>query len=375
MAVLHVMAEVARTCGISLFAVTVDHALRDGSAAEAAGVAQACEGLGVPHQVLVWQHGEIKGNLMDAARRARYGLMADWACGLGISHILLGHTADDQAETFLMGLARRAGIDGLIGMHAGWNTGGVRFLRPYLGVTRQALRAELVRRGVGWIDDPSNENDRFTRVKARRALTALQPLGITVEGLAGVMVNLSAAQGAVQQSTHDAIGMCREHAGAVMFDGVMWRAAGAEVQRRLLIAALRWVSSGLAPRGAGVDRVLQAVERGKDTVLAGCRVRMTADGFCVVREARFAGVSVLGALWDGRWQIIGPFGPGQEVRALGAGLAECKGWRETGICRDVLEVGPAVWAGETLISAPIAGFKAGFDARIVASFTQFVLSH
>jgi tRNA(Ile)-lysidine synthase len=374
-AVLHLMADVARARGIALFAVTVDHSLRASSADEAAMVAQVCAGLDVPHSVLVWQHGVVAGNLMDAARQARYGLMGDWARGLGISHIFLGHTADDQAETFLMGLARRAGIDGLVGMHAGWDAGGVRFVRPYLGATRADLRGYLTRRGMGWVDDPSNENEQFTRVKARRALTALQPLGITVEALASVMVNLSAAQGAVQQATHDAASMCREQAGTVVFEGSAWRAAGPEVQRRLLIAALRWVSSGAAPRGSGVDRVMAGIRRGDDTTLAGCRVLVDGHGFCVVREAAAQSLSQPGAIWDGRWQIDGPFVAGQHIGALGVGVKQCKNWRGVGVSRAALTVTPAVWQGDTLISAPIAGFRAGFDARIVAPFNQFVLSH
>ena len=56
--------------------------------------------------------------------------------------------------------------------------------RPLLGVTRQALRDDLAARGVRWVEDPMNEDDRYTRVKARKALQALGPLGITVPGLA-----------------------------------------------------------------------------------------------------------------------------------------------------------------------------------------------
>ena len=102
--------------GLRVEAVTVDHRLRAESAAEAAGVAAACAELGVPHQVRVWDHGPVTGNLMDAARRARMALIGDWAQDARASaHVALGHTRDDQAETLLMGLARRAGIDGLCG--------------------------------------------------------------------------------------------------------------------------------------------------------------------------------------------------------------------------------------------------------------------
>ncbi|RUS63157.1 tRNA lysidine(34) synthetase TilS [Pseudorhodobacter sp. E13] len=381
MAVLHLMAAVAAHEGFALWAVTVDHALRPESAAEAAQVAQICAGLGVPHAVLRWQHGAVAGNLMEAARKARYGLMADWAAGQGISHILLGHTADDQAETFLMGLARGAGIDGLVGMRRHWDEGAVRFLRPFLVVSRADLRGYLTRQGVAWIEDPSNDNDRFTRVKARRALRALKPLGITIDRLNGVIVNLLEAQGAVQAATADAAKrLCRSsEAGEVIFDHKLWRHEGGEVQRRVLIAALRWISgAGYAPRGSGVFRAMMAIAQGRDTTLSGCRIKLSDAVFRVMREPRaVAGlVAPPGALWDGRWQVEGPFEPGQELRALGAdGLRQCKDWKATGHSRDSLLVSPAVWYDGTLIAAPIAGYGADFSARIVAPFTDFILSH
>ncbi len=380
MALLHVMAAVARHRGVLLHAVTVDHGLRAEAVTEAAAVAKVCAGLGVPHQVLRWDHGAVAGNLMDAARRARYGLMADWAVAQGISLIYLGHTADDQAETFVMELARSAGIDGLVGMQTGWRQGCVRFARPFLAVPRADLRRYLERHGVGWVDDPSNDNDRFLRVKTRQALKVLQPLGITVGTLNQVVTNLAAARAAVLVATGNAAAkLCFERAGEVEFDLKEWRLCVPEVQRRLLIAALRWISgAGYVPRGSGVGRVLMAIDHGRDATFAGCRIRMSANVFRVVREPKaVAGlVCAPGSLWDGRWRVDGPFAAGQVVRALGAdGVRQCKSWKTTGYSKDSLLVSPAVWYDELLIAAPLAGFEADFSARIVAPFDEFVLSH
>jgi len=147
----------------------------------------------------------------------------------------------------------------------------------------------------------------------------------------------------------------------------------------LLIAALRWISgAGYAPRGSGVLRVMRAIEQGQDATLAGCRIRVCDAGFRVVREPRaVAGlVAQPGSLWDGRWQVDGPFAAGQVVRALGAeGLRQCKGWQTTAHSKDSLLVSPAVWYDDVLVSAPLAGFGAGFSARIVAPYNEFVLSH
>ena len=183
--------HLCRVAGLTVEAVTVDHALRAESAAEAAVVAGDCAALGVRHEVRLWRHGAVGGNLMDAARRARVGLIRDWAVKRGIGVVALGHTRDDQAETLVMGLARAAGIDGLAGMRPAWVEGGVRFVRPLLEAGRAELRAWLEARGIAWIDDPTNENDRFARVRARKALAVMEPLGISAEGLAVVARNLA----------------------------------------------------------------------------------------------------------------------------------------------------------------------------------------
>ncbi len=82
------------------------------------------------------------------------------------------------------------------------------------------------------------------------------------------------------------------------------------------------------------------------------------------------------AIWDGRWRLSGPHKADLRIRALGTeGLRKCPDWRETGHSRAALLVSPAIWRGETLISAPLAGLESGWTAEIVAGFASFILSH
>lgn len=380
LALLHLFARIQSHRGGTVHAVTVDHRLRAEAAEEARFVAALCERRGLSHETLVWDHGEIAGNVPDQARRARYALIGDWARGKGIGHVLLGHTADDQAETFLMGLAREAGIDGLCGMRRTWEEGGIHWARPYLMTPRADLRAYLTRHGIGWIDDPTNEDLRYQRVKARRALAALAPLGITAEGLSHVVSNLSLARSdLVEMAFRTAQQIAREDAGEVIFDLGQWRRAGNDTRRRLLIAALRWVSSAdYAPRAAQVARLEQAIRLGRDATLWGCRLRVSETEIRIAREPKaVAGLETASdAIWDGRWRLSGPHHADLRIRALGGeGLRACKTWRETGHSRAALIVSPAIWRGETLISAPLAGFVNGWMAEIVAGFPSCVLSH
>ncbi|MBL9051791.1 MAG: tRNA lysidine(34) synthetase TilS [Tabrizicola sp.] len=355
--------------GLRVEAVTVDHGLRPESAAEAAGVAADCAALGVGHETRLWRHGPLGGNLMDAARRARLGLIADWARSRGIGVVALGHTRDDQAETVLMGLARAAGLAGLSGMRPEWHEAELRFCRPLLQAGREELRQWLRSRGVRWIDDPTNENDRYARVRARKALETLAPLGITAERLAQVAGHLAQVQSALAvQVSEAARQFVTEVSGALRLDAGLCDAPQ-EIRRQVMSAALVWLAgTDYAPRAPGIERMLAALATGGDATLAGCRLRR---GW-LVREPRALGGAVpVGALWDRRWRVIGPEG---EVRALGPeGLRQVPDWRAQGLPREVLAVTPGVWHGSTLLSAPLADHSAGWQAELVQPFHLFGL--
>ncbi len=380
MAMLHLMARAAPHSGWRVEAATVDHRLRPEAEEEAGFVAQVCAGLGVPHETLVWEDHPQTGNLMQAASRARYRLMAEWAKGRGIGHVAVAHTADDQAETFLIGLARAAGLDGLAGMRRSWTEGGVTFHRPFLHQTRAELRGYLTRHGPEWREDPSNDNDRYTRVKARRALKALKPLGITVDRLASSIHHLHMALGVVRGATAEAFEKVgREEAGAIVLDRKAFRHLDPELCRRLLVAALRWLSgSDHPPRAEALFRVWEAIRQRRDATLSGCRIRVTDTEIRIAREPRAVAALTCPttAPWDSRWHLDGPHAEGLEIRALGAeGLRLCPHWRDTGLPRDALLVTPAVWRDGTLIAAPLAGRPEGWSAQLRPSFAGFLHSH
>ena len=154
-----------------LVAVTVDHGLRAASAAEAETVARLCARLGVRHETLAWEGPKPATGLMAAAREARYVLRDEAASRHGSTHVLTGHTRDDQYETVAMRAARGPG-SGLAGMAPAtlfrrrtW------FVRPLIGISRGALRAHLQDAGIGWIDDPTNTDPAHERARVRAAST------------------------------------------------------------------------------------------------------------------------------------------------------------------------------------------------------------
>lgn len=369
--------------GPEVRAVTVDHGLRPESAAEAAQVARICADLNIPHDILHWGGWSGQGNLPDQARLARYDLMADWAAEQGIADVSLGHTANDQAETFLMRLAREAGVDGLAAMAPRRNIKGIAFHRPMLEITREALRDILRARSIGWIDDPTNEDKRYERVRARNALLHLSELGIGPDGLSRVAHHMSDVRATLYHYAYRAARqLVHVEAGDLVIAKEGFTDLPQEIARRLIQEALKWVSgAGYGPRGRAVDQLLHAIGQGRDMTLHGCHLVVRNDTLRIMRE--FRAVADLrcdiDALWDGRWRLVGPGDAGLHIAALGdKGLMACPERHETGLPALSMKVSPGVWQGENLVAAPSAGLANGWSAHLVrdeAAYLDAFLSH
>lgn len=361
-----------------VLAATVDHGLRPEARAEAEAVAAFCRPRGIAHSILTWSGPQGVGNLMDQARQARLALMARWAQERAIRHVLLGHTADDQAETFLMNLARASGLDGLCGLRPQFGLDTVTFHRPFLHLGRADLRQYLRALGVAWVEDPSNQSDRFTRARMRKLVALLEPMGLSARTLARSARNLAGAREALQRQTADAAGAhVSETAGGLRLNAQAIEALPQEVLRRLLIAALGWMAGAVhPPREASLQTLMTSLHARRNATLGGLRFRWRGADLVVLREPRAVlGPVPFGALWDHRWHVAGPALPGMTTGALGLdGLAQCPDWRRHGP-RDLLIVSPSVWQGDRLIAAPLAGIGAEYTATLSQPFAEFILSH
>ncbi|MGI9350188.1 MAG: tRNA lysidine(34) synthetase TilS [Rhizobiaceae bacterium] len=174
MALLHLSALWSGINKVDLRVVTVDHGLRPEAAAEAAFVAGVSEGLGLPHVTLAWEGIKPSTGISEAARKARYLLIEEFARDIGAEEVLIGHTSDDQAETVWMRNLRIGNSPqwrGLSGMAEQMLLpSGVMVYRPLLAIDRQTLRDYLADIGQSWIEDPSNLDESYERVRARRDL-------------------------------------------------------------------------------------------------------------------------------------------------------------------------------------------------------------
>ncbi|ASP18991.1 tRNA(Ile)-lysidine synthase [Antarctobacter heliothermus] len=426
MSMLYLAHNWTRIWGVRLWVVTVDHGFRPESADEAAMVARECSELGWPHSTLRW-HWDGQGNKMDAARRGRLEMIDRWRGDL--QHVLLAHTRDDVAETFLMRLARGSGVEGLSAMAASRTVrhGGSRPLtapefdgvlpqqsmpvkggpghhsafqvvRPCLTMTRAELRHYLRTLKGRWVEDPSNDDPAYGRSRIRQALPALAELGLDVTTLADTAERMARARNALRAR---AVQVWKEighegraghiPTGEILFDRSGFEPVERDTQLRLLAAALQWVSSAeYRPRIAPLDALLDRLLAGGAGTLHGCEARMERDKLRIFRE--FKAVQGLTQpldqgdgrvpLWDGRWQMHGSDTKGEFVRALGE-----DGWAQIGERPEAAppfhsaKSLPSLWQGDTLVACHALGHTGTPGTRLwpmgqeMGSFARFLLSH
>ncbi len=253
----------------------VDHGLRPESAAEAAATLEALARQAIEGTVLHWSGAKPQAGLQEAARAARYRLLREACRRRGIVHLLLGHHADDQAETVAMRAARRSGPDGLAGMAAQIEQPELRLLRPLLAVPRTRLTATLLARGVQWIDDPSNADPRFERARLR---AQRQPLaGQRGDGGERAAREQGLARAAVEALEFD-------HNGMAAIDQAGFAALGEDVRAGLLSRVVQAVGGrDHPPRRDHLQRAAARLsapsDRGKsgkaqDFTLSACRLML-----------------------------------------------------------------------------------------------------
>lgn len=278
MALLALAREWAAQSGTAIHVATVDHGLRVESRSEAEFVARICADAALPHEILTLSRLDGPGNLSAKARDARYGALSEWALNIDLSAILLGHTMDDQAETVLMRLARGSGAEGLSGMADRITWAGIRYLRPLLRERRADLRDRLRAQGIAWVEDPSNEDTGYDRVKARHALDRLSALGIDVEGLSATADRLARQRKVLEAAAAELMARaCSSQGDTVLLDRTMLRDALDDTAMRVLASLMQRVGgNAYRPRFRALEPLYRQIVSDAETTttLAHCLIRL-----------------------------------------------------------------------------------------------------
>lgn len=397
----------ARWCSIvarhpnSFTVLTVDHGLREGSCGEAEEVARRAEQLGFGRAVLTWDGVKPRTRLQEQAREARYALMTAYCRAHGLTALVTAHTMEDQAETLILRLARGSGVDGLSAMAAEAEVGGVSLLRPLLGVSRARLRGVLRAAGETWIDDPSNENLAFERIRIRKAARHLAALGVTPAAIARSAARLRYARDALDESAghlFSDIGAFKPEGYAVL-DRVGLARAPFELAIRVLSRLIRSTGGQTAPRRAKLEKLMRELKSGgKCATLGGCVFDVSGDTLRIFREAGRMDSRPLPIapghtlIWDGRFRVslaasarvnacVAPLGePGWRAVVSAHAQASSKTAARSGLPPRLAGIAtPALWERSTLLHAPLLDWKhprlaecTGTDAGLSAQFLPFL---
>lgn len=398
--ILLLLAKAWRNAGHStpFIVATVDHGLRPESADEALWVGEQARAAGFAHRVLRWDGAKPRAGIQEAAREARYDLLASAAVSEGLPlpiAIVMGHHLDDQAETFLMRLQRGSGLDGLSAMPEvrempGFD--GVVLIRPLLSIPKARLVATLQSCGLGWVEDPSNQNPMFERVRLRKALVELEHLGITAAEIGLAARRLARARNALDGAAGDLIRCHAEpHAGAcAVISAKAFDEAGEELQLRLVQRFIGMFGApGERPRMAALEELAVGMASGSGAwTLAGCRLRRGSDSIQAMREHGRRGLPSIelaageSRLWDGRFRVSASSALPRplQVRALTPGELASLRRAQTGtpievpagLPRAALLTLPSFWEGDRLLGGCHPALGPAFPGALEGVQAEFV---
>ena len=301
--------------GPALSVLTVDHGLRRSSRQEALMVARMAASLALPHTILTWKAADAHGTSLQAkARTARYDLMAEHCQANDIPALVTAHHLDDQAETFLMRLKRGSGLDGLAAIPQRGAWGGIVLLRPLLDVPKARLIATLAKKGIAFISDPSNADERFERARVRGGSEALAALGLTPEALALSARRLRRAREALDHAAQSFLDAHSEmsEAGYTVIEPEALHSAPQEIVLRALARLIAMVGGAEEPlRLAKLEALLASFIESPDKAhtFGRCRLQPFSNRLGIFREVRAEGLPVARllpgerALWDNRFRI------------------------------------------------------------------------
>jgi len=385
----------ARDKGGAIVALTVDHGLRREAAAEARQAGRWLAARGIAHHVLHRRGPRPAGDVQAAARGARYELLARWCRRHGVLHLAVAHHREDQAETLLQRLARGSGLDGLAAMAAVVELASVRVVRPLLAVERGRLRATLTACGQDWIEDPSNTDTAFSRVRLRRLQPLLAREGMDAARLAATVRHLGRARAALDDAVAELLGTGVElyPAGYLLLDPERFAAAPPEVSLRALARCVMTVGGGAyTPRLQRLERLHAAAVGGvsfSPRTLGGCRILAQGGRILVCREAAQAAAEARvrpgdRVRWDGRFDVRlrRSAGGGRVVlRRLGAegwaaAAAVAPGLRASPIPPAARPSLPALWDRAGVLVVPHLGYRRpGAAAAVEAAAVVFRPRH
>jgi tRNA(Ile)-lysidine synthase len=279
----------SRQFSVKIVCLIVNHNLRLEAGEEARVTADFLNKQGIETHILEWVGDKPVSGIQKNAREARYGLLCEWCNQNNVKILLTAHNMHDQAETVLMRIQHGTGIDGLAGIPIRTRRQGVEIIRPLLQYSRQQIIATLQANKWPHIEDPSNHNNKFTRVKIRQLLEEIDAENLLSKRLNTLANNAARTLDFINNYVNKILKNLakKKRLGYITLDLGKFIKLEEEIALRVLCRVLNYFSNkDYVPR---LESLVHLYGRIKETVkfhatLAGCEIMNSGNQIIIWRE-------------------------------------------------------------------------------------------
>jgi tRNA(Ile)-lysidine synthase len=267
----------------------IDHKLRKNSTTEARFVKKHLEKFLINLDILTWHGPKPKKNIQSAAREKRYNLLIKQSKKFNIKNILLGHHMDDLFENFFIRILRGSGLNGLISLDNKTQNDKVNLLRPLLNFNKNDLIYISNYIFGSYVEDPSNEDDKFKRVRVRNFLKELETEGLDKNKFLLTINNLKFANETIKfytkKNLKENISFLSNKKLVVLRENFFNQSY--EVVFRSFTEIFKFIGKKYYPvRGKKIDRIIQLIKSNTSLkiTLGGCIVKKVNQTVIVSKE-------------------------------------------------------------------------------------------
>jgi tRNA(Ile)-lysidine synthase len=311
-------------------ALIIDHKLRKESSNEAKQTYKSLTKNKIKAKILTYKGEKFSSNIQKKARDLRYDLFEKYCAKNKIKFLILAHHQDDLIENFYIRLIRGSGIKGLTSLQNIFEYNkDFYLLRPLLNFNKQELLNVTKKSYSSWIEDPSNKNDKFLRVRIRKMQTKLQKEGFDPKRIIKTIENLTNTKNSLDfyifKSEKKYLNFYKE--GYATLKSSIFNNEAQEVIFRVIIKAIHFVSGEYyPPRSDSLKGLMKNLlaKSFKSSTLGGCLIEKKKNIISFYREDRNVAVETLNKTkqktnWDDRFFVNKNFNNKQQfiVKKLG----------------------------------------------------------
>ena len=300
----------------TFIALVVDHKLRKESTNEAKQTFKNLKDKNIEAKILSYKGQKFSSNIQKKARDLRYDLFEKYCLKNKIKFLILAHHQDDLVENFYIRLIRGSGIKGLTSLQNVFQYNkNFYLLRPLLNFTKKELLEVTKKTYPKWIEDPSNKNEKFLRVRIRKMQSQLQKEGLNPRRIIKTIENLGKAKSSLDfyvfKSEKKYLNFYKEGYSTIKLS--ILKNEAQEVIFRLIIKAIHFVSGEYyPPRSDSLNTLIKNISQKnfKSATLGGCLIEKNKNLLSFFREDRNVPMETLNKKkqrinWDDRFLVFG----------------------------------------------------------------------